>query len=267
MASYASYKKLTTDNIPEGAITTSKFEDVSATPSTYGVKWFYGQPCACSTGCCCLWTVPSGVTKLTIELWGSGGGGHGACSCSRCHHYAGAQGGYYNSKIITTVSGCQYTVCAAGNGNCCRRECNGCQGCTSYVNGFNLSNFCALGGAGGCANTSWSTYCSAEWTCCLGPNSFDGNFGMGQQRPAFGAAEFIYDRGQCHCYNQAQYSGSAPLIGTFVGYSLRECWQRCGCWTVPYGHGGQGGMTTYCGSSCCAQGGMGGPGLVKITYF
>jgi hypothetical protein len=26
-------------------------------------------------------------------------------------------------------------------------------------------------------------------------------------------------------------------------------------------------MTSYCGSSCCGQGGMGGPGLVRITYF
>jgi hypothetical protein len=44
------------------------------------------------------------------------------------------------------------------------------------------------------------------------------------------------------------------------------CWMRCGCWTVPYGHGGQNGMTNYCGSSCCGQGGTGGPGLVKITF-
>jgi len=60
---------------------------------------------------------------------------------------------------------------------------------------------------------------------------------------------------------------SAPLIGTDVHQSLRECWVRCGCWIVPYGHGGQGAMTTYCGSSCCGQGGTGGGGLVKITYF
>jgi hypothetical protein len=25
-------------------------------------------------------------------------------------------------------------------------------------------------------------------------------------------------------------------------------------------------MTNVCGSSCCGQGGMGGPGLVKISY-
>jgi len=46
---------------------------------------------------------------------------------------------------------------------------------------------------------------------------------------------------------------------------------RCGCWTVPYGTGGHGAMTTFCGGDSGAmgagQGGMGGPGLVKITYF
>jgi hypothetical protein len=45
-----------------------------------------------------------------------------------------------------------------------------------------------------------------------------------------------------------------------------NCWIRCGCWRVPYGSGGAGAMTTLCGSSCCGQGGTGGPGLVKITY-
>jgi hypothetical protein len=43
------------------------------------------------------------------------------------------------------------------------------------------------------------------------------------------------------------------------------CWMRCGCWTVPYGHGAQNAMTNYC-DRCCGQGGTGGPGLVKITY-
>ena len=59
---------------------------------------------------------------------------------------------------------------------------------------------------------------------------------------------------------------SAPLIGTQVTQSIRECWIRCGCWIVPYGHGGQNAMSTYCGR-CCGQGGTGGGGLVKITYF
>jgi hypothetical protein len=41
---------------------------------------------------------------------------------------------------------------------------------------------------------------------------------------------------------------------------------RCGCWSVPYGAGGQSAMTNYCGSSCCGQGGTGGSGVVKVTF-
>ena len=264
MANYSSYRRITSDNIENGSIVDSHFS--TGDSAVFGVKWYYGAPEACSQGCCCLWTVPTGVKRLHIEMWGAGGGGHGACSCNRCHHFKGAAGGFYNSKTITTVAGCQYTVCAGGNGNCCRQECVGCNGCSSYVTGYNLSNFCALGGMPGCAETSWNEPCYGSWTCCLGPVSNGGDFGFGTQDPAFTKAEYVYDRGSCQCYNQAGFSGSAPLIGTFVGQSLRECWVRCGCWTVPYGHGGQGGWSTYCGG-CCGQGGMGGPGLIRITYF
>ena len=28
-------------------------------------------------GCCCAWTVPTGVTWFAVEMWGGGGGGAG----------------------------------------------------------------------------------------------------------------------------------------------------------------------------------------------
>jgi len=267
MATYSSYKKIIQDNISSGAIVDSHFS--AGATSTFGVKWFYGSPGACTNGCCCLWTVPTGVTKLHIQMWGAGGNGHGQCSYSRCHHFQGAQGGYYNSKTISASAGWTYTVCAAGVYPCYSQECTACCGCSSYVTGCNLSNFCALGGATGRAETSWNTTCNSYWDCCLGPGSNGGEFGFGVHTPAWSATEFVYDRGaSCHCYNQAYYTTSAPLIGTQVTQSIRECWVRCGCWTVPYGHGGQGAMGTYCdGYGNWGQGGTGGGGLVKITYF
>jgi hypothetical protein len=37
---------------------------------------------------------------------------------------------------------------------------------------------------------------------------------------------------------------------------------------VAVSFGGQNAMTTYCGGGgCCGQGGMGGPGLVKISFL
>jgi hypothetical protein len=264
MANYSSYKKVKAESIQSQAVDAADF----ATPlnSTYGVKWVFGTPDRCSAGCCCLWTVPTGVTRIHFQIWGSGGNGSGSCSCNRCHHFRGAGGGYYNTKTITTQAGWQYTVCAAGVYRCLSRECSGCEGCTSYVNGCNLSNFCARGGSRGIAETSWSTFCSSVNECCIGPGSHGGDFYQMAHTPGWSHAEFVYDRGHCHCYNQGMHASGAALIGTVSTMSIRECWIRCGCWPVPYGNGGQSAMNTYCGS-CCGQGGTGGGGLVKITYF
>ena len=73
----------------------------------------------------------------------------------------------------------------------------------------------------------------------------------------------------CHCtgaVNSSMSSGAPFLATNGVEIQLEQCWVRCGCWTVPYGHGGQGAITSYCGSGHCGQGGQGGGGLVKITY-
>ena len=93
MASYESYKKINAEGIEDGAVEAADFS--TALNATYGVKWFYGSPGATTSGCCCLWTVPTGVRNLYIEVWGAGGNGNGFCSCNRCHHYSGAQGGAY----------------------------------------------------------------------------------------------------------------------------------------------------------------------------
>jgi hypothetical protein len=266
MASYSSYKKIVAgDSLAANVVTDVAM--AAGTRKQYGVKWFFGEPCVCSSGCCCAWTVPNNVYQLQIEAWGGGGGGHGACSCSRCHHYQGAGGGYYNSTKIDTVPGCAYIICAAGTVTCCSLECIAQNGCASYVTGFNLSNFCAIGGSPGCANGDWTTACNSEWSCCIQSGANGGTFGFGNHRGNFGSTRFRYDVGFCHCYHTFTHSTSAPLINTNVYYNQGYCWMRCGCWTVPYGHGGQGAMSTYCGSGCCGTGGHGGPGLVKITFF
>ena len=260
MASYASYKKVVGDQILPTSIPDSKLEPTAF--KNYTVKWIRGCLGVCSPGCCCLWTVPNGVRRVTFELWGAGGNGSGACSNGRCQHYAGAQGGYYNIKTISVQDGWTYTICAGGVYPCNSIECNGCEGCTSYVNGCNLSNFCAIGGKSGCANGSWNTMCNSDQgRCCMSPGAWGGDFGMGNHAGSF-SGSFA-----CHCYRHTYCSSGAPFLGgAGVSGELTECWIRCGCWNVPYGSGGQNAMTTYCGGQC-GQGGTGGPGVVKITYF
>jgi len=260
MANYRSYKKVTAAQVPDGSITIEKL--ATGVGPSWCVKTFYGSPGACTAGCCCNWTVPSGVAKLTWELWGAGGNGHGACSCRKCHHYRGAGGGSFTTKTISTTSGCSYTVCAAGVYRCCSRECVGCYGCASYVNGYNLSNFCAVGGGRGEANTDWSNLCHSTIACCVQPGSYNSDFGMNAHWPGFSG------HWNCHCglsVTQTCSSG-APFIGVGNKTYSSHCWIRCGCWTSPYGAGGQGAMTSYC-ERCCGQGGTGGSGLVRLTYM
>ena len=265
MADYRSYRQIRSDQITSGSISSTKL--ASGVAPRYCVKHFYGHPCYCTPGCCCYWQVPTGVEKLTFELWGAGGNGNGACSCNRCQHYQGASGGTYNTKTISTNGGCYYTVCAGGVYRCLSRECYGCTGCSSYVNGSNLSNFCAFGGRCGQANTGWWCGCSSTNPCCLQPGNNGGDFGIGNHDPGWSVSKYDTYRGWCHCWQHATSPTSAPLIGSSAYQSLRSCWIRCGCWTVPYGHGGMSALTTYCGSGHCGQGGTGGGGLVKITYF
>ena len=261
MANYSSYKIVNGDQFVGAAVTATKF---SGSPnSSYGVKWFFGTMCRCSPGCCCLWSAPSDVQNMWIQMWGAGGNGTGACSCNRCHHYEAAQGGYYNSKMLETNGGCQYTVCAAGVYPCLSRECYGCMGCTSYVNGYNLSNFCAIGGQRGNANTSWTESCTSDNACCRAPGNNGGDFAMAGHQDGFSG------HWNCHCtgdINNTCTTG-APFLVASTENQLDQCWIRCGCWTAPYATGGMSAMTTYCGSGHCGQGGQGGSGMVRITYL
>lgn len=261
MATYSSYRSVATEEIADNSLTDANFAPDAA--KNFGVKWVYGDPGACTPGCCCLWTVPAYVKTVTFEVWGAGGNGHGACSCDRCQHYHGAQGGGYNTKTISVSPSWNYTVCAGGVYRCYSQECNGLAwGCASYVNGCNLSNYCACGGEHGIATGDWTTACFGVNSYCRAPTDNNGDFNLVPMAPGWSDANLF-----CHCHNQESFPGSAPLIGTMVVQQIRECWIRCGCWTVPYGHGGQGGMTTYCGSGACGQGGTGGSGLVRITYL
>ena len=94
----------------------------------------------------CTWTVPTGVTTATFEIWGGGGAGGPKCCCYCGASMGGAAGGYA-IKTIAVTPGSQYSIvagaagcavyCSVGGVNC------GCRGCVTYVTGTNLTNFCA----------------------------------------------------------------------------------------------------------------------------
>ena len=269
MANYTSYRagRVKAVNIDSGAITNDQL--AAGVRCTYGNQWVYGDPGWCTAGCCCLWTVPSDVKVVKFEIWGAGGNGHGACSCDRCQHYMGAGGGNFNTVTVCATPGSQYTACAGGVYRCLSIECTACNGCTSYVNGCNISNFCACGGGYGQSNGSWTDSCFSYMDSCTQGGGPGGHFSSNNHMPPWIAGgPYVYPGDTCHCWKRLGHSNSS--FGLNTGRSdqgLQDCWIRCGCWTVPYAAGGQGAKTTYCGSGCCGQGGTGGSGVVKITYF
>ena len=259
MAAYSSYKRIISDNLDANtAITDAKFEANAG--KNFGTLWVYGSPGACTLGCCCLWTVPTGVKRATFDAWGAGGNGSGACSCNRCHRYKGAGGGAYNSITVSVQPGWTYTICAGGVFPCCSFECNGCEGCSSYVNGCGVA-MCAPGGYRGFADTNWPDALYSCFECCMAPASFGGTFGMRNHSGAWNGNWL------CHCFHKQFCATGAPFLsggGHMMG-AVYGCWMRCGCWTAPFGTGGANAMTNYCGT-CCGQGGTGGSGVVKVTF-
>jgi hypothetical protein len=53
------------------------------------------------------WTVPAGVTSITVEVWGAGGRGGSRTSGSGA--YGGGGGGAYSRRVISVTSGQNYT--------------------------------------------------------------------------------------------------------------------------------------------------------------
>jgi hypothetical protein len=107
------------------------------------------------------WTVPTGVTCATFEVWGGGGAGSPSCCCT-CYFGEPGGGGGYSMKTVPVTPGTTYSIVVGqgGCGNMCWFNGNacGCCGFPSYVTGQGLTNFCANGGQGGAWCNSATSY-------------------------------------------------------------------------------------------------------------
>ena len=119
-------------------------------------------------GCCCLWTVPAGITSVTFELYGGGASGNDGCCC--VFEAWGPTSGAWTRHRIDTVAGCQYRICAGSSTSCAYRiSNNGCIGCASYVYDVTAATTiaCACGGDSGNQQVGHSGPYNA-YTCCHG---------------------------------------------------------------------------------------------------
>ena len=261
----------------------------SVTSKAGGIQWIFNEvmmdnqqcaagpcwgnsncDCAIANGRCCQWTVPANVCCVVFEIWGGGGGGAGMNCCNCCSFGLPGGGGNYAMKSIQTKPGCQYTICAGGTYPCCHHHgCVSGPGCPSYVVGHNLANFCVMGG---CAGIVCNGDKHGNRTAQICANNPDGNnpcISFGADFSIAGSTSTNTNSSTCHCSKRIQIGGTAPMIGVFGTKQTVVYWCHCACFVPGFGAGGLSGDTTYCGNNCkcCAAGNMGGPGLVRITYF
>ena len=98
-------------------------------------------------------TVPAGVTSITVECWGAGGGGGGASTTNPCAG-GGGGGGSYARSIISVTPGNSYTVTVGTAGTAGAAGATGGTGGYSWF--YSSSTILAAGGAGGVGVTTGS---------------------------------------------------------------------------------------------------------------
>ena len=220
-------------------------------------------------GCCCQWTVPTGVSSVVIEIWGGGGGGaampNGACGSPG----QGGGGGAYSRKTLAVTGGSLYTICvgaggAPGTPSTFSRCCCGLVGGTTYVTGTGLTNFCANGGFGG------ESRCYSDYNPLQLSNG--GWPGSGGDLNLRGGDGYAWSPDFCCGYT---YGGYSPFGGRQIYSGFDYCSQytdavgnnRAGGPCGQTGHfpgGGGSGAWPSCCCGVCSCGGPGAPGLIRI---
>jgi hypothetical protein len=206
--------------------------------SAYTQVKYRGNHCVGTYTChfeCLVWRPPAGTTFVKFEIWGGGGGGPGVCCCM--WGTPGGSGAYAYKCICTgnDLGGCVYEICVAGM-SCCSPINNGYRGCKTYINGFELGNFCAEGGGPGYSHCLMTAYmgCICEFPVC-GENMRSGVCqycsGPWDLNPWACSKEMSgpYGTGTLDCFQQGQNTGYYDLIG--VGNTFGSCGER-----VKYDH-------------------------------
>ena len=233
-------------------------------------------------GACCLFTVPSGATRVRFQIWGAGAASGGSVCCGGSMH---GGTGAYASVILPAVAGCQYTLCSgcawfAGQAHVpagTNITTTG-NGCASFVQGFGLNNFCAEGGDA--SHYCWrmrATQCADG--ACVSPTPGQGS--LTTNHPCFCAGASYYctnggingfgsarNQNLCHVTSCRTFYGCTSINDTFIFgipgmYNISvTCGNNYGCKTSAPVFGFAASScyafswtSGTCGGSCCITSG------------
>ena len=217
-------------------------------------------------------TVPSGVTSITVECYGAGGGGGGS-TAAFCSSGGGAAGSYV--KYTIAVSGGQsykYTVGAGGLG--ISNASGGTGGSTFFGNSSDGlpsgALVLAVGGAGGITNTVAGTSTNYIGGVAGGVGSISGNIPSSVTLPNLSIAggnggSSITGNSSTKASGAGGNSySSGYFLATGTGGAILNVTQNGLDGSSP-GGGGGGGITGF-NTSLNNKGGTGGTGGIAITY-
>jgi RHS repeat-associated protein len=210
------------------------------------------------------YTVPAGVSSLTVQLWGGGGGGGWASGASPCPYSCwtttggGGGGGGYTTQTVPVVPGESLTVTVGAGGAV---DQNG--GSSTVVSAASVTGILAKGGGGGNGATGGSggsatnsngttTYAGGSGGSSSGTSAGGGGGGSSAGSGSAG------NNGANNSTSNGGVGGSAPTGGYAGGNGGNN---GAGGSNAPSYAGGGGGRGNAGSGS-----GTGGGGVVVITY-
>ncbi|MEZ4791072.1 MAG: PKD domain-containing protein [Flavobacteriales bacterium] len=197
-------------------------------------------------------TVPAGVTQVTVECWGGGGRG-GTLTSAAAARGGGGGGGAYSRSVLTVTPGSNHTVTVGAGSTSTSAGGDSWFGSAATVlakGGNSCANNSSTGATGGTAAASIGTVKFSGGTGANAPGSTGGGGGSSAGTAANGAN------------GAGQSGGTAPAGGGDGGNGANGFVAAGNAGSAPGGGGGG------AERGCCitANGGSGANGQVLVTY-
>lgn len=184
-------------------------------------------------------TVPAGVTKLRVNLWGGGGAGGGVSATTGGG--GGGAGGQFATKLVTVTPGSSipYVVAATKSGT------SGSNGSAGNDSTFNSTTVVAKGGAGGLSKNN------------------GGTGGVGATTN--GVGDTVYAGGSGGASSGTSYSGAGGGGAGTTGAGGAASGSTAGSGKTLSGGSGAAGKTSTSAGGTGTQAGGGGGGSLEIS--